>query len=101
MKNHKSKIVKILKSSGTSGKQSNIFLDKDNAKNQSLTLKRLFEDNFGKNRFPMLIIESRPARKDFYSASYAAILGFSIFGRNHTYALNDNGSINYNAINNF
>ena len=49
----------------------------------------------------MLIIESRPARKDFYSASYAAILGFSIFGRNHTYALNDNGSINYNAINNF
>jgi len=101
LKNHKSKIVKILKSSGTSGKQSNIFLDKNNAKNQSLTLKRLFEDNFGKNRFPMLIIESRPTRKDFYSASYAAILGFSIFGRNHTYALNDNGSINYSSINNF
>ncbi len=31
----------------------------------------------------------------------AAIYGFSIFGRNHTYLLNENNNINYKTLNNF
>ena len=101
MKNSKSKIIKILNSSGTSGKLSKIFLDKDNAKNQTLVLKKLFHDNFGEKRFPMLIAESKPSKQKNFNASYAAILGFSIFGKNHTYMLNEDGSINYSGINLF
>ena len=101
MKNSRSKIIKIMSSSGTSGKVSKIFLDKDNAKNQTLVLKKIFQDNFGDKRFPMLIAERKPTKEKIFNASYAAILGFSIFGKNHTYMLNENGSINYSGINIF
>lgn len=101
MKNSKSKIIKVMSSSGTSGKLSKIYLDKDNAKNQTLVLKKLFHDNFGEKRFPMLIVERKPLKDKIFNASYAAILGFSIFGKNHTYMLNEDGSINYSGINLF
>ena len=51
----------------------------------------------------MLIIDRKPNKslREKLSAKQAAIYGFSIFGTDYTYALNDNYEINYNVINNF
>ena len=36
-----------------------------------------------------------------YNASFAAIIGFSIFGKDHLYIENQDGSIDYKNLNNF
>ena len=100
----KKNIFKILKSSGTSSlKQSKIFLDKENAINQSLVLSQLFKSNFGGKRFPMLIIDKNPKFKSpkEYDAKTAAFLGFSLFGFDHTFLLNDKGKIDYQIFEKF
>ena len=100
----KKNIFKVLKSSGTSGsKQSKIFLDKQNAINQSLVLSQLFKSNFGGERFPMLIIDKNPKFKSpkEYDAKTAAFLGFSLFGFDHTFLLNDQGKIDYESFERF
>ena len=40
-------------------------------------------------------------KKQIFDASIAGILGFSIFGRDHTYLLNEDNTINYEKIRNF
>ena len=51
----------------------------------------------------MLIIDQNPIalNRSTFNARLAAIYGFSLFGKNHTYLLNKNGEINYNLLNNF
>ena len=98
----KKKIFKVLTSSGTSNQQpSKIYLDKKSALNQILVLKKTFHDFFNDNeRYPMLVID-RPLSlnsNNTYSARTAAILGFSIFGRNITYALNNDFSLNTKIV---
>ena len=100
---NKKNIFKILNSSGTSSSNlSKIFLDKNNL-NQQKALKKIIESFIGKKRLPMLIIDRKPNKslREKLSAKQAAIYGFSIFGTDYTYALNDNYEINYNVINNF
>ncbi len=97
------KIFKILKSSGTSsGKPSKIFLDKDNAYQQTKVLNELVSGIIGKKRLPMLIVDEKKNIEDpkQFDAKAAAILGFSIFGRNHHYLLKDN-MIDYENLNKF
>jgi len=98
------KIVKILLSSGTSGNQlSKIYLDKENASMQSKALNKIIKTILDKERLPMLIISKNLKtvdRKNF-NAQMAAIYGFSIFGKDHTYLLNENNEINYKLLNNF
>ena len=99
----KKKIFKILKSSGTSsGKPSKIFLDKDNAYQQTKVLNELVSGIIGKKRLPMLIVDEKKNIEDpkQFDAKAAAILGFSIFGRNHHYLLKDN-MIDYENLNKF
>ena len=57
----------------------------------------------GKQRLPMLIIDQNPnlLNKYTFNARIAAIYGFSIFGKNLTYLLNENNEINYLLLNNF
>ena len=56
----KKNIFKILYSSGTSGsKRSKIFLDKDNARTQTLVLNEIVSKIIGKKRLPMLIIDEK------------------------------------------
>ena len=101
---NKKNIFKILNSSGTSSSNlSKIFLDKNNSLNQQKALKKIIESFIGKKRLPMLIIDRKPNKslREKLSAKQAAIYGFSIFGTDYTYALNDNYEINYNVINNF
>ena len=87
----KKRILKTVESSGTSGKEvSKIFLDKENAKSQSIVLKSIVSDFIGNNRLPMLIVDSELELKNrfIHSARAAGIIGFSIFGKNKYFALN-------------
>jgi len=99
------KIIKTLNSSGTSGvNTSKIFLDENNAKNQKIVLSKILRHVIGKERLPMLIIAQDPINiinRNSLSAKYAAIFGFSIFGKNHVYLLNEKDEINYLKLNNF
>ena len=58
------KIFKILKSSGTSGNLSKIFLDKNNSSNQTKALNKIITYLFGKERMPMLIVDSKQVFAD-------------------------------------
>jgi len=98
------KIVKILLSSGTSGKKlSKIYLDKENALAQSKILNKIVKTVLDKERLPMLIIGKNPKNNDrkTFNAQMAAIYGFSIFGKDLTYLLDGNNNINYLGLNNF
>ena len=99
----KSSIVKVLTSSGTSGFPSKIFLDKENALNQRKILNKIVTSVLGDKRLPMLIIDKniyKNATKSF-NARAAAIHGFSIFGKDHTFLLNNEDEIDYDNLNNF
>lgn len=94
-------IFKTMTSSGTSGQAvSKIYIDKITASNQQKTLVKIVSDFTRKSRLPMLIIDSPSVIKNraMFSARGAAILGFSIFGTDKTYALNDDMSVNLDAI---
>jgi hypothetical protein len=87
----KSEIVKTMTSSGTSGTRvSKVFLDKATAANQTKALSKIVTSYIGKQRLPLLIIDSPTILKDreLFSARGAGVLGFSIFGRDVEYALN-------------
>ena len=98
------KIIKVLTSSGTSGqKKSKIYLDKFNSENQVKVLKNIVSHVIGSNRLPMLIVDydHKKKKNNELSARFAAILGFSIFGKNHTYMLDEKFKINYKNLNYF
>ena len=98
------KIFKIMNSSGTSGANtSKIYIDKENAKIQTKILKTIVSDFIGKSRMPMLIIDSESTVKTRgnFSARTAGIVGFSIFGKDHTFALNDQLELNVKVLKNF
>lgn len=94
-------IFKTMTSSGTTGQAvSKIYLDKEAAIKQQKTLVKIVADFTGATRLPMLIIDSPSVIKNraMFSARGAGILGFSIFGADRTYALNDNMEIDFPAI---
>lgn len=100
---HEQDIFKHLKSSGTSGEVSNIFLDKENAHAQQKALTLILKEFLGDKRLPMLIIDSKSTltNRNEYAARGAAILGFSLYAKKIVYALNDNLELDINTINEF
>ncbi len=101
---NKDKIIKVLNSSGTSGqKTSKIHLDKINAFNQVKVLQKIVNRILGKERLPMLIIDRniKKINRNNFSARIAAINGFSIFGKDHTFLLDDKNNIDYKNLNQF
>lgn len=96
-------IYKIMRSSGTSGRHSQIFLDKETAKLQTRALVDSFKYNFGGNRFPMLIIDSQTTVKhrQKFSARTAAINGFSMFSTERCFALNDDMQLDLGRVQEF
>ncbi len=97
------KVFKILNSSGTSsGKPSKIYLDKENARIQTIVLNKIVTKIIGKRRLPMLIVDEKKTIQDptKFDAKTAAIIGFSMFGSNHQYLIK-NGSIDYENLNIF
>jgi len=86
-------IIKTMTSSGTTGQNvSRIFLDKDTATNQTIVLGRIVSDFLGTRRLPMIIVDSSAVLRDrvMFGARGAGILGFSFFGYDKIYALDDN-----------
>lgn len=101
--NHE-EVFKTMVSSGTSGQQvSKIFLDRATASMQTKVLSRLMTDLLGKKRVPMLVIDSPSVLKNrfTYSARGAGILGFSMFGLDVTYALDNDMQLDTSALASF
>lgn len=98
-------IVKTMTSSGTTGQTtSKIYLDRDTAIRQSKALVRIVGDFLGTNeRVPLLVIDAEGTVKNrnMFSARTAGIRGFSMLGRDVTYALNDDMTINHDAVYDF
>jgi hypothetical protein len=86
-------VFKVLTSSGTTGQAvSRIYLNKETAQLQSLALSKIITHVVGNSRLPMLIVDSKAvfSNKQSFSARGAGILGLSVFGKDHTYVLNEN-----------
>lgn len=97
-------VVKTMISSGTSGQSvSQIFLDKQTSALQIKVLSRIVGDFVGPQRLPMLVIDCRATVADRYrfSARTAGVLGFSIFGRDVEFALNDDMSLDVERVQRF
>lgn len=96
-------VFKTMTSSGTTGQAvSRIVLDRQTAANQQKTLRRIVHE-FLPDRRPMLIIDSPSVIKDRtqFSARGAGILGFSIFGARPVYALRDDMTLDFEALETF
>lgn len=96
-------IFKTLNSSGTSGTQSRIFLNKENSRNQSRALKELFQEQFGGERLPMIILDSQEQLRSSTStnARRAAVVGFSAFSSERLFALGEDFEIDWDKIGKF
>ena len=97
-------VVKTLTSSGTTGQQvSRIFLDKETSSNQTKVMTHIVSDFIGRQRLPMIILDTKAILKDrtMFSARGAGILGFSMFGRDRIYALDENMNLDMNGLREF
>jgi len=86
----RNEVFKTLTSSGTSGLAvSRIFLGRDNAAMQTKVLGSIISNFIGKQRSPMVIIDAEDILKDRtkFNARAAGVLGFSMYGKDHAYAL--------------
>ncbi|MDR2169782.1 MAG: hypothetical protein LBP59_06545 [Planctomycetaceae bacterium] len=100
----RSEIVKTMTSSGTSGQAvSKIMLDRTVAANQTKVLAKIMSDFIGVKRLPMLIIDSKStiSNRRTFSARGAGILGFSMFGFDTVYALDESMNPDMAAISAF
>lgn len=94
-------ITKTLTSSGTSGQSvSRVFLDSENIRNQTKALNEIISSFIGKQRLPLLLLDTEMIKADrsMYSARGAGIIGFSIFGRNTSYALDANMKLDIEKV---
>ncbi|MCY7294521.1 LuxE/PaaK family acyltransferase [Alteromonas sp. a30] len=94
-------VFKTLYSSGTTSQTpAKVILDRDTAVRQSKVLVKILQGFIGKSRLPMLIIDSPDVvnGRETYSARGAGIQGLSLFGRDHTYALDNQMQLNMPVI---
>lgn len=94
-------VSRTMTSSGTTGQQvSKIALDKETSLNQKKTLSHIISSFIGTKRLPLLILDSKTAVKDrkLFGARGAGILGFSIYGHDVTYALDENMNLDVDAV---
>jgi len=96
-----SQIIKAMTSSGTTGQGvSRIFLDRITATNQTKVLTKIVSSFIGTKRLPMLIIDTKSVVKNrkLFSARGAGILGFSMFGYDVKYALDEIMQLDFDAV---
>lgn len=85
-------VFKTLVSSGTTGRSvSRIVLDRETAAQQVKVLASIVANFLGNRRVPMVIVDSAEQLRDRtrFNARAAGILGFSPFGRQHHYCLDE------------
>ena len=94
-------IFKTMTSSGTTGQAvSKIFVDKDTAMTQQKVMIRILGDYLGRQRLPIMVIDTPAVMKDrkSFTARGAAIIGLQVMSRSTTYVLNDDMSLNMDAL---
>jgi hypothetical protein len=94
-------VVKTMTSSGTSGQTpSRIYLDRTTSANQTKALTRIVTAVTGAQRMPMIVVDSPAVIKDraLFSARGAGILGFSMFGRDRIFALDDSMQLDIDGV---
>lgn len=98
-----SEVFKVLTSSGTTGEVSRIHLDKAAAAAQTRQLGATLRQVLGPHRLPMLLVDSRSVVRDrrSFSARGAGVLGMATFGRDHVWALDDDGHPDLAAVRGF
>ena len=65
-------------------------------------LQKIFEYHFGSKRLPMIMATKNPKSiKSDFDAKYAAVLGFSIFGTDHTFLYDNNNKLDLNKFDEF
>ena len=92
---------RTMTSSGTTGQQvSRIFLDRETSTLQSKVLAAIMADFLGKQRLPMIILDTSAVIKNraMFSARGAGILGFSMFARDKLYALDENMQLDVDGL---
>jgi len=97
-------VVKTMTSSGTTGQAvSKIYLDRETSALQTKTLTKIVSDFIGKQRVPMLILDTSAVVKNraMFSARGAGILGFSIIGSKKYYALDENMQLDVEGVKQF
>ena len=100
----KADVFKVMTSSGTTGQAvSKIYLDKGTAMAQQKVMLKILEDFIGKQRLPMLIIDTPNVikNKDLFSARGAAIIGLRFMSREMVYALNKDMGLNIEVVEDF
>jgi phenylacetate-coenzyme A ligase PaaK-like adenylate-forming protein len=97
----KSEIIKTMTSSGTTGQSvSRIYLDKTTSTNQTKVLTKIVSSFTGSKRLPMLVIDTSTVIKNrnLFSARGAGILGFSMFGYDIVYALDERMELDVDRV---
>ena len=96
-------VFKTLTSSGTTGEVSRIYLDKAAAASQTRHLAATVQTVLGPRRLPMLLVDTKALLKDrrSFSARGAGVLGMATFGRDHVWALDEDGNVDLAAIKGF
>lgn len=97
-------VVKTMTSSGTTGQAvSKIYLDKITSSNQQKAMVKIVSEFIGSGRMPMVILDCPSVIKNrlMFSARGAGILGFSIFGANKIYALDDSMKLDVERLSEF
>jgi hypothetical protein len=97
-------IVKTLTSSGTTSQTpSQVFLDKATASAQSRALVTIVKSFLGAKRLPMAIVDDPGVLQDrtAFSARGAGIVGFSQFGLEPVYLLENDMAVNWAAVHSF
>jgi acyl-CoA synthetase (AMP-forming)/AMP-acid ligase II len=97
-------VFKTMTSSGTTGQQvSQIFLDRETAMRQTAALGNIIGHVIGRERLPMILIETSALLKDRkrFSARAAGLLGMMNFGRQHFYALDGNMELDETGLRSF
>lgn len=94
-------VFKIMMSSGTSGqRQSKIYLSKEQAIIQQKILLHLLEDFIGPKRLPMLVIDTKSVIRDrrLFTTRGATIMGLDFAAKKMVFALNDDMSLDEEAV---
>lgn len=97
-------VFKTITSSGTTGQQvSQIVLDGETARRQTVALSRIMTSVLGPERLPMILIESEAVLKNRlrFNARAAGVLGMMNFGRKHFYALDEDMNLNEAGLEKF
>lgn len=97
-------IFKVMTSSGTTGQEvSKIFVDKDTAMMQQKVMIRILGEYLGRHRTPVMVIDTPAVMKDrkSFTARGAAIIGLQVMSKETVYVLNDDMSLNMDALGEF